>query len=578
MSIFRKKKSVKLFARMMVLGIIAGSVLPAYAMEEKIVSYIYHQHIGNSTEEGGCYKRPIYHSHGGDELLGGMCYETPVYHSHVGNETDGGSCYENMIYHVHEGDGTEEAGCYVADYHTHSSGCYRKVDDDEYGCYVVDWWDTSEDDYEGHDYKWFEMSCGQTIHGTNSSHYHNELNCGRGEDVTGYILGCGKTEESIDGYYLSCEKTAEYIEGYELSCSKTFEEIDGYERSCGKEEDIAYGEIIVTKQSIETEGAIAFVEVKDYTGGELQFSEEPYEWYDEQGNLIGTGDSISVSENGIYQVRADIVNEDINQESLWAEVSVDNIRKPEAAEPGEDTDNGEDDDENIDSGQAEQIPTPEPVATTVPTAAPTVAPTATPIATPTPALLPAEDGKVDGEEEAYKQTIFPETDGKAAYRLETEKQSEEETASPSPTLTKETKTVKSEERGSQITPVEEPKTIEKAGFFNTPLGKTLIITAGTFAALTGIFVLFYLLRQSVKIYNDDGQGNMIYLGRIIVQLTDDGYLVVIGEQMAEKALTNRYCIKPGLFRVGKSKEEEMLIEKQNKRISVLLQKEMIVVI
>lgn len=562
MSIFWKKKSVKLFAWMMILGITAGSVLPAYAMEEKIVSYIYHQHIGSSTEEGGCYKSPIYHSHDGDELLGGVCYETPVYHSHVGNETDGGSCYENMIYHVHEGDGTEEAGCYVADYHTHSSGCYKKVDDDEYGCYVVDWWDTSEDDYEGHDYKWYEMSCGQTIHGTNSSHYHNELNCSRGEDVTGYILGCGKTEESIDGYCLSCEKTAEYIEGYALSCNKTFEEIDGYERSCGKEEDIAYGEIIVTKQPIETEGAIAFVEVKDYTDGELQFSEEPYKWYDEQGNLIGTGDSISISENGIYQVRADIVNEDINKESLWSEVSVDNIRKPEMPEPNEDTDNEGDDDEDADSEQTEQVLSPDPVATVAPTAVPTATPiaAATPIATATPVLLPVEDGKSYGEEEVYEKNLFPET------------------GSPTPTLNKETKTVKSEERGSRITPIEEPTVIKKEGFLETTVGKILIITVGTFAALTGTFVLFYLLRQSVKIYNDDGQGNMIYLGRTMVQLTDDGYLVVIGEQMAEKALTNRYCIKPGLFRVGRSKEEEVLVEKQDKRISVLLQKEMIVVI
>lgn len=550
--------------------IMAGSKMPVYATEElqgaeQTISYIYHRHIGNSTEEGGCYGMPVYHCHMGDETAGGACYETPVYHSHTGNDTEGGACYETALYHAHEGDGTKEEGCYVAVYHVHNSNCYATISSSDYGCEIVKYWDTNEGDYEGHDYKYYEMSCGRTIHGTNSSHTHTALSCSRGGEITGYGLNCGLTEESIMGFSLSCEKTAETIDSYMLSCSKTAEDIDGYERNCGKEEDIAYGAIVITKQTIDTVGAMAFVEIEDYTEGELQLSDNPFCWYDEQGNIIGTGDSISVSTNGTYKVRADMINEDIRGESLWAQIDVDNIREQSSSkQEDEEEKTGGGDSSHSDTSLWETIPTPLPTPTIAPTPTPTPAPTKTsaPTATPSAVSTLQKDGNNSGQNDnsSGEQDISLQTDEGAAYRLE-----------------KKEVEGKAEEKKSNVEPLPEPKEIKKQTFFTSPAAKVLMLTAGTLFTLTGLFLVCYLFRRSVRIYGDDGQGNMTYLGRCMVQLTEDGYLVALSRQITEKAVTNRYCIKPGLFAIGRG-IEELLVEKQEKRISIPLQKEMIVVI
>lgn len=552
-------------------SIISGSAIQAYAAEEQAeettVAYIYHRHIGSSTEEGGCYKQPVYHIHVGDESNGGECYEIPVYHSHTGNEADGGACYTTAIYHQHEGDGSAAEGCYVASYHTHNDDCYEEVDDDEYGCYVVRYWDTSDGDYEGHDYKYYEMSCGRTIHGTNSAHYHTVLHCGRGSEVTGYQLGCGKTQESIDGYQLSCEKTQEDIDGYQLSCIKTGESIDSYARNCGKEEELPYGAIIITKQIVDETGAIAFVEVEDYTAGELQLSQTPFQWFDEQGNSIGSGDSIAISVNGTYRVRADILNEDVNEDSLWAQVNVTHIREqqPEKEEEREDEDSDDDSKEDTSTGTDEGN-------STAALPSPSLLPTPMPVLTIAPAATPRET-KRTGTGSGQKEK----TDEGTSYSIEKELQ-EQEKISPKPKRKTKTTVGKATEKQSRMMPVEEPKEMQKAGFWASPAAKVLLLTTGTFILLTGLFLIGYLFRQSVRIYNDDGTGQMHYLGRCMVQLTEEGYLIVLSASMTEKALTNRYVIKPGLFRFGRGKEEEVLVEKQEKRLSVPLEKEMTVVI
>ena len=362
-----------------------------------------------------------------------------------------------------------------------------------------------------------------------------------------------------------------------LSCEKTSEDIDGYERSCGKEEDEACGAIVITKQTIDTLGAMAFVKIEDYTGGELNLSENPFCWYDEQGNVIGTGDSSSVSENGTYKVKAEITNEDINGESLWAQVDVDNIRPLKPSEPEDDDNDGADDDESEhDEFAGGGTSSEEGVQTPLQTPTPTPVPTPTPTPTPTPASKSGKTNHGNGQNKnrGTEQDVLIKTDETAAYRLEKDKK-EDVTATPA--LRMETEAVKAEEVKSAVVPLEEPKEVRRDTFFASPAAKVLMLTAGTFFLLTGLFLLFYLFRQSVRIYNDDGQGNMNYLGRCMVRLTDDGYLAVLSQQMTEKALTNRYCIKPGIFAVGK-KEEELLVEKQGKRISVPLQKEMIAII
>lgn len=78
-------------------------------------------------------------------------------------------------------------------------------------------------------------------------------------------------------------------------------------------------------------------------------------------------------------------------------------------------------------------------------------------------------------------------------------------------------------------------------------------------------------------YNDDGKGRMIYLGRCMVETEEDTYFTIITDAMVEKAYTNRYCIKPGLFLLGK-KEEELIVHKEAKKAAVRLDKEMIVML
>lgn len=148
---------------------------------------------------------------GVEKLPGTISYEYH-YHTdangsnpHAERVSGVGGCYTIPIYHVHMGNSSSNGGCYIVPvFHSHDSGCYREVSSQEYGCYTIRSWDTSDGDYEGHDYKYYEMSCGQTIHGTNSSHSHSVLSCSRGGEIVGYSLGCGKNGNTVEGYRPGC--------------------------------------------------------------------------------------------------------------------------------------------------------------------------------------------------------------------------------------------------------------------------------------------------------------------------------------------------------------------------------------
>lgn len=553
-----KRRLIKAAAMFMAAGLVLSGSMTADASalsgEEESVSYVYHKHIGNETAEGGCYRQPVYHIHTGDEAAGGDCYQTPVYHAHAGDEETGGACYATVHYHVHEGDGNSEEGCYRAVTHSHSEECYERISSGKYGCHTLRTVDTDEGDYEGHDYKYYYMSCGQVVHGTNSSHMHEVLNCTRGSEVTGYELGCGKSKESVDSYELSCFKTDVTVDAYRLSCEKNAESIDAYERNCGKDEELPCGKIVITKKPSEDKRkAEVKVRFEDLTGGELQLGETPFTWHDEQGGELGTGESITVSENGMYSVQVGVMNEDVKEESLCAKVSVNSIRKPVESKHDSDDDShdgkesGKDDSGENDEMNSEANTQTEPAASA------------------SAALLPSLSPSVA----SAKKTI-PEN--------RVNKPEEKRGVTATPKIKKQTESVPMKERQSKAEQMIEVQTVpEKEGFFSSPLVRVLTVTLGTLAALAGLLLLLYVLRRSVKIYNDDGQENMVYLGRSMVRMEEDGYLIVITQEMSEKAVTNRYCIKPGLFRIGKA-EEEILVERGQKRVSVSLQKDMPVII
>ncbi len=130
-------------------------------------------------------------------------------------------------------------------------------------------------------------------------------------------------------------------------------------------------------------------------------------------------------------------------------------------------------------------------------------------------------------------------------------------------------------RGEEITVNEESK---KVRLFNIPAVRMIVISGGVLLLMLALALLFLYFRQSVSVFNDNGQGRMLFLGRCLVKYENDCYGIVISEEMEEKACTNRYCIKPGLFRIGKKEGEELIIKKGNKSITSYLDREMIVML
>lgn len=117
---------------------------------------------------------------------------------------------------------------------------------------------------------------------------------------------------------------------------------------------------------------------------------------------------------------------------------------------------------------------------------------------------------------------------------------------------------------------------KKNSIFDFPAVRVITITTGSLLLLACILFLLAYLRRSVKIYNDDGEGKLHYLGRCLIHREEDVYFLAISDEMVEKSYTNRYCIKPGLFRIGKDEDEELVVYKETKKAVVPLSREMTV--
>ncbi len=556
----------KAVAAVILLGMANPCMMQVSAEEaNRSETYIYHQHTGNDKEEGGCYHTPLYHIHAGDET-GGGCYGTAVYHVHAGDETSGGGCYGTAHYHEHTGSEEEEGGCYVQKPHKHGSSCYRTVSSEDYGCYLIRTEDTNDGDYEGHDYMYYYMSCGRVIHGTNDSHTHDVINCSKKYD-SGYTLGCGKTEESIENYLIDCGRIeGETIDSYALSCGKTTEDIEGYGINCGRDEKTPVGKITVTEEkgSKKEETSIK-VFFEDLSGGQLRLTEEPFTWYGPDGQRIGTGEGINVSKNGNYSVILGIENEDVNKDSLKAGITIRSIVKPSkdnGSNSGKD-DGSKNDDDNDDNGNDSGDDS------NGNKEGDDVKATPTPLAEPTSSPLGAAAREKIATTPVRKENT--ETGNKTGIAVRT----------PAPSLKWQEKkeSIKLPRKQSQSLEIPEIKIKEQKKTFAIPAAvKIITVTAGALLAALGSFFLLYYLRMSVKLYNDDGKGGMIYLGRCAVKLTEDGYTMTISDEMEEKAVTNRYYIRPGLFRFLRGEDEELIVCRLKKKISVYLSKEMTIVI
>ena len=741
------------------LGMMFGMTFSVYGQESRaagqkvVVSNIYHRHVGSAAVRGGCYSVPIKHTHQGNNKTGGACYGAPVTHSHTGSAATGGGCYIIPVYHAHQGNESSGGACYEAVTHTHSDVCYLS------GTCTVQYTlgallETYDDDCFQHQRAAHERrqataahsSCGKGTIGVELNyckacgymsttwHKFNNVVCGMDETtVTGYRLKCGK-EGAVEGYNLGCGYKQGQVISYNLTCNKT---VDGYERGCGLDESTPCGKVILTNETSGTgEKVTVSVRVEDLSGGKLTLGSQPYTWQDKNGNVLGSGSSIEVSENGTYQVTVRLENKDVDTSGLKASIQVDNVKKPAptaaptakptAAPTAKPTAAPTAKPTAAPTAKPTAVPTAKPTAeptarptaeptaaptakptaapTAKPTAAPTVKPTAAPTAKPTvsptaaptvkptakptaePAAKPSmKPDSTPTAKPAVKPTARPDAtssptvkptakpsvkpdarptaapaappasgtgpsgkpsgekgdggDGKeedngygngsgnsvsAENKKETghedkaedrkdigeqfssgkengsgkgnagdgrekdaalEDTGKAENESPKLTVRIKKPVMKETESGQAAENMAEKEityTIGQKsgrnGFFAQPAVKVITVTVSSLLLMSGIFTLLFYFRRSVKVYNDDGEGRMIYLGRCMVSLHEEGYVITITEKMVENSCTNRYCIKPGFFGIGKKEGQELIIYKEGKKTAAYLDTEMIVMI
>lgn len=597
--VFKKKKKIKGYKARKLMGralslaaalcLLAGITLTAQGEEAKetnireageqaskvVITEIYHKHMGNSGEPGGCYSAPVLHQHQGNEETGGPCYQKVVYHTHAGNENEGSGCYTQPVYHQHKGDELQGGECYEEITHVHTKDCYQQEDCIMYHTLKGEVLSTWTDFCYSHQETLFGEARGTASHSSCGAgeeektyryclacgfvgptlHSYQKLICPIEEGTTiGYQLSCGKDDKTIDGYEPGCGFQEAEREAYALSCEKAVEE---YRIDCGLKENQLCGRLIVTNETTQqAEQVVISARIEDLTGGRLKSDTASYEWKDAGGKLLGTGNEITVNENGTYFVFVRLENKDVDEAGLRSSILVDNIYK----------------------AQASATPAPESQATPEPT--PEVTPEPGENAQPSPSS--SEESGNDSEEGNDDST--KDDDRKALSAGGVRKTSKQAKTSPQPSpakspLKKESRTVllPEKEAKEEVTYQVEQEQKHK-GIFDVPAVRIITVTGGVFLLMAGLFLLLFYLRNSVKVFNDDGEGRMIRLGRCMTKREGDCYTLTITEAMVERACTNRYCIKPGLFLLGKREDQELIVFKGDKGITVYLSREIIAVL
>lgn len=588
-----------------------------------VVTDINHRHIGNASVFGGCYNNAIKHEHIGNEMTGGPCFLLPVPHTHKGNPNEEGGCYVTAVEHHHVGDETNGGPCYgPAEVHNCTDACFVEEScmlsftvEEVIGTEQRRCFDHGETTYAIARVREVHDSCPQGITSNERSycqicgpispsiHYYQKKICGMEDgQVLRYVIVCPKT---VDRYDIGCGKEKEDADSYQKTCEK---EVDGYKLGCGFEENEVCGRLIVTNETPGKEEQVTLsVRVEDLSGGKLKLSDQPFTWKDESGNILGEGERIQVNENGTYAVAVNLENDDVDKKGLSSKILVDNIYKAQITASPKPT--------ATPSGKPDPTGTPVPTDKPEPTIAPTPSKTPSPTASAVPSGTPKPDSKDDRPDDSGDSGSNgnEENSNNAGETEEHEQRKKEEktdiihgegengnkptgnsgrkfigpvpetTPSPSPAavkpIQKETKEVTvPEKKAAGESQYKTGQQTKGNSFFASPAVRVVSITAGLALLLLGIALLLLYLRNSVKVYNDDGKGRMIYLGRCMVEEEENAYAVTITDAMVEKAYTNRYCIKPGLFLIGKKEGEELIVHKEAKRIAVCLGREMIVML
>lgn len=458
----------------------------------------------------------------GTILASGMEMEVSartIRHTHSGDAQNGGDCFANPVHHVHEGNETEGGACYSSPvYHVHTGD-----ETDGGGCYGEEIVHTHEGStsqagacytavYHSH-----SDSCyAEGSHNSSCpSHIeHHSYDCGTVHDWDGDGHGCdGFTAYDCGGHrYLACGRGGS-VTGYRFTCSMEDGQVTGYAMNCDKtEETIESYELTCTKTPEDVDYYEKTCGMEE--GDEIYIPDPPSEDSGNGGNSSGQ-DSSGDGNGG----------------------------------------NGEGDSGNM----------PEPIQTP--------APVIEPVAIPSPSVIPVAEEVTEQAPVRKKQPVVA---AKASPSPEAELTSPSPSALPKTTL-KPVAEEKVELPQAAAQPEDEggePLVLKRKWAIFTPVIRVISITTGTLLLLAGIAVLLLYLRKSVRIYNDNGKGRMKYLGRAAVTLSEEGYYIQITDKLMERATTNRYCIRPDLFLIGKNSSWEICIVRDGKKKSVYLDKEM----
>lgn len=531
--------------------------------------YIKHVHTGNSDAGTGCYTKPVYHTHSEE---GGACY-SPVYHTHEGTPEAEGGCYTVPIIHHHTGDESQEGGCYVPKYHEHTSECYTQGNCSVSVALVRVNTESSWCGYHGEvlvdtcTYKETHHNCGSaggewsdrhcTKCGSNApsnyNHTYNILNCSvPPETIEGYILGCNHEEGDVDHYEPGCNLEGTVV-GYALSCTKTEADIDRYDADCGMEEGSAVARVLISNDGNGYSSEVNVkADIEDLTGGRIDFEDATITWHDSDGNNIGTGNSVSVTENGNYDIEIQINNPEIDQNSLKHIISVNNIYVP-ATDDGNGESSGaseSESDENADFGEEAVVK--KPVEVKVPTTNVENADKDDELSTVRKSVTKKNDAPVK-KEDIPKEKIKPK-------KVQEKKVVHTETA-----LSDNSEDIMVDTTGQNGS---NDSFLGKLGkFLKTPAGKIITVSTGTVGGAGVILLLLYLLHNVVIVLNDDTQRKRHILGIVRAVQKEDEYSIVIPEKISKRAYTGRYAFYMGLFMIGRNKDIQIVIIEGEKRVS-----------
>ena len=462
----------------------------------------------------------------GTLLLPGMEIQVSaqtIRHTHSGDAQNGGECFGNPVNHVHEGNEAEGGECYSSPvYHVHTG--------DETaggGCYGEEIVHTHEGSTSqgGACYTAVYHSHGDSCYAEGSHNSscssHTEFHsydCGTVHDWDGDGHGCdGFTAYDCGGHrYLACGRGGS-ITGYRFSCSMTEGQITGYGMNCGKtEETIESYQLTCTKTP---EDIDYYEKTCGREEGEEIYIPDPLE-----ENTGDTGNSSGQDGSG-----------DDNGGS------------------------GENGGSGGDGFLQEQLPTP--------------VPSVEPVVKPSPSMVPVV-AEVTEEAPVIKKEKTTAVKPSPTPELILTPPSLSPTQQVLPKIVEE-ETVELPEAAAQPEDAGgEPLVLKHGWAVFTPVIKMVSITSGTVLALAAIVLLFLYLRRSVRVYNDNGKGRMKYLGRAAVTLSEEGYYIQITDKLEERAATNRYCIRPDLFLIGKNSSWEIYVVKDGKKKSVYLDKKM----